>query len=218
VAFLEDDPARRTSELATVRQLARSEVEYRVRVGTAASVVADGDLTTDGERVYVTLAGDSMATPFRRFSMRSCLAHELEHARQFDDGELAFEREPGTGRWRPLHSTYDIGDEVKAWSAQLRVSRERDLWRRTDWGQIPRPSLLGEFAEARTDEARARVLRRNGYGNVYPVAGCLVRFPNGEYRPGQLVRPSLRPGFFGRVARRDSLAPLNPDYSAMGGG
>jgi hypothetical protein len=48
------------------------------------------------------------------------LAHELEHARQFDQGELGL---AGNGRdWGPLVASYDLFDEVNAFSAQLAIS------------------------------------------------------------------------------------------------
>ena len=53
VAFLERDPERYAPELATVRQLERSDVEYCVRVGGDFRSGVDGELTTDGERVVI---------------------------------------------------------------------------------------------------------------------------------------------------------------------
>lgn len=200
VAVLERDPAKYATELATVRQLERSEVEYRVRVGGPLPDGADGALTTDGERVYVDVPSDGdRAKFFSRFSERACLAHELEHARQFDDGEFVFARDPASGRWGPATPSFDIGDEVKAWSAQLRLSVGRDFWRRPRGTPAPRPSLLAKFAAAKSDGERARVLIENGYGHLTPAAGSATVSPVPGRRLGDLVRPCERPNLFFRM-------------------
>jgi hypothetical protein len=182
VAFLERDPERYAAELATVHQLERSEVEYRVRLGGDFRPGVEGTLTTDGERVFVSILSDRDAQVYSRFSERSCLAHELEHARQFDAGELAFERVAGV--WRVEWPSYDIGDEVRAWSAQLRVATNQDFWRRPEGSATARPSLLAKFAAARTDADRARVLGENSYGGLYRVQAA---------RSFVVIRPRVLP-------------------------
>jgi hypothetical protein len=194
VAFLERDPERFAAELATVRQLEQSDVEYRLTTGGTFERSVEGSLTTDGERVLVNV-GDG-----KGLSVNSRIAHELEHARQFDDGEIAFEQSPATGQWTAHHASYDIGDEVRAWTVQLRASVETDFWRRAKGEANPRPSMLGEFAKAETDEQRAEVLAARGYGNRRLVFGANVTFgASAGYEPRQLVRPAAGRRFFGRV-------------------
>ena len=188
--FLERDPHRFASAIATVRRLERSDVEYRFTTGGAFEWNVEGSLTTDGERVYVNIADRGA------MSRNSRIAHELEHARQFDDGEIAFERDPRTGGWVAHRASYDIGDEVKAWSVQLNASIEEDFWRRPEGGAWRLPSLLGEFAEVESDEARARLLAERGYGELARVPNSHVAFARSRgYGVGQLLRGHL----FGRV-------------------
>jgi hypothetical protein len=206
VAYLERRPETFAPELATVRQLERSEVEYRVRVGGTFRPGVDGELTTDGERVLISISngtgeGGRGSEPFSRFSERACFAHELEHARQFDAGEFAFERDPATGRWHAERPSFDISDERRAWEVQLRLSNHQDFWRRYEGGAKAEPSLLAAFAAAKTEAERTRVLRENGYGRLYAVPNCVVSAPTSEFRPGQLVRPSAASNLFGRVPR-----------------
>jgi hypothetical protein len=204
VAYLERDPATFAPELATIRQLQQSDVEYRVRIGGAFGDSVYGELTTDGERVIVRISDGEGANGrgveiFSRFSERACFAHELEHARQFDSGEFSFERDPATGRWYAERPSFDIGDEMRAWKVQLRLSNHSDFWRRPEGRAQARPSLLAEFAAAKTDADRMRVLQRNGYGAIYAVPNCVVSAPTSQIRPGQLVRPDRVSNFFGRV-------------------
>ena len=196
VAWLERDPERFAGELATVRQLERSEVEYRFVTGGAFEWNVEGSVTTDGERVFVNIADRGS------MSRNSRIAHELEHARQFDDGEIAFERNPATGRWSTNLASYDIGDEVKACHAQLRASLDSDLMRRREGSLFLEPTVLGVFARAETDAERARVLASRGYGWVSRAMCANVTFGRDKgYAARQLVRPDGARRFFGRVQR-----------------
>lgn len=174
VAFIEHDPARYSSERATVRQLEQSGIEYRIRVGGDFRPDVDGTLSTDGSCVVVAVSDGTGsngkgAAPCSRFSERACLAHELEHARQFDSRELSFTRDVRSGRWVPDPSSYDIGDEVNAWRAQLHVATGQDFWRRTEGSPAIGPSLLAIFAAQQSDAARASLLQRSGYGHLAPT-------------------------------------------------
>jgi hypothetical protein len=170
---------------------------YRGGVGGVFAPDADGNLTTDGERIFISVSPER-GTDRRVASMNACFAHELEHARQFDSGELAFTKDPETGRWYPDRASYDIGDEIKAWAAQLRAAPPTDFWLTREGPR--RPSRLRAFASARTDEQRARVLIEYAYRNVFPVPGRNVVFSSkSRYSAGQLVRPDQGRNFFGRV-------------------
>lgn len=111
--------------------------------------------------------------------MNGRLAHELEHGRQFDDGEISFLKN-SKGKWTASPTTYDIGDEINAFKAQLRASPS-DAFR----------SFLPSFANARTDDERKGVLVRisdgyreaakRGMGNNLNVPGK---------NPGDLIKSS----------------------------
>jgi hypothetical protein len=204
VSFLEEDSEKFASELATVRQLACSDVEYRLRTGSSFPPGAEGLLTTDGERVVIDVS-EGTDMDGRSASVNSCIAHEFEHARQIDAGEFAFWRDPETGRWLPLESSCDLGDEVKAWTVQLRASSPADLWTHSN-GTI-RPTRLLAFKNARTNEERVRILAKvPRYRNIRRSADCNVVFSSTTgYTAGQFLRPTEKANFFGR-ARTVSIA------------
>jgi hypothetical protein len=196
VAFLERDQHGFAGALDTIRRLAASDVEFRVAVGAGAPGEAHGSISTDGERVHVTIGptGGPCGEPV---SINARFAHELEHARQFEDGELAFAR-GACGRWFADSASYDIGDEVKAWAAQLAASSESDMWARR--GGRRAPSLLRRFADARDDRDRARVLlATTGYARLGPDLHRDVVVADPAAAPGRLLRTKY---FFGRVRAR----------------
>jgi hypothetical protein len=62
------------------------------------------------------------------------------------------------------------------------------------------PTFLSRFASAKTDETRARALVDVGYTHVRPVPNTNNVFPvRAGYDVRQLLRPTVRPNFFGRV-------------------
>ena len=203
LAFLLADPTKHRREIETVRGLGASNVTFVVALVKRLPPETGGRLTTDGERVFVSVLDEER----REGSLDSRLAHELEHARQFDAGELGFMHDEATGTWRPMMSSYDIGDEVLAWEAQLRASRSSDFW--THKGGRADPTLLKLFANARSFEERARVLRARGYDNRNPAPFSNVAFPiEMGHSVGQLVRTGGR--VFARMhsvsGGRDELA------------
>jgi hypothetical protein len=199
VAFIASDPARFERELATLKRLEASDVQYVIRIGGELEPGVEGSLSTDGERVVVSVSNEG-GVYGEVASLNSRLAHELEHARQFDEGEIAFGRDARTGRWQPVYTSYDIGDEIKAWEAQLRASTPKDFWRVTD--RKRKATLLQLFAEAGSDTARGELLARSGYGNRNPVAESDVVFPEtAGFAAGQVIRPTEGRAFFGRVRR-----------------
>src|SRR4029079_5762736 len=72
-------------------------------------------------------------------------------------------RDPKTGRWRP-DSSYDIGDEVNAWSAQLRAASAKDFWKRD--GDHSTPTTLTRFASAHGAAERGALLHASGYDAI----------------------------------------------------
>jgi len=188
-----------------VNRLQGSEVEYRLSVGGNNFEGAEGNTTTDGQRINIAISnvgGSSGET----FSLNSRFSHELEHGRQFDNGELTFLK-GADWKWHPNPTTYDIGDEVKAWSAQLNTSTASDYWKTE--GGTRKPSLLRQFANAKTDDERAGVLARTGgYRNRNPNQNSDYVYAGKEnYKPGQLVRTN---DTFGRVNR---VAPPRPRWA-----
>lgn len=214
-ALLEKDPSKYAAEVETVRRLERSDVQYVVSVCGRFGRGVEGKLSSDGERVivYVTDIGGPAA---ETASLNSRFAHELEHARQFDAGELGLARDPNTGKWASHYGSYDIGDEVSAWRAQLALAIPQDFWAHRDgtWA----PTLLRQFANARTDDERARVLVQNGYRGVNPIFASNVRFAAAAgHAAGDVVRPNLSRGenLFARVfdVVPDTLRPETTDVS-----
>ena len=199
VSLIKENPDRFAPEIVTVEQLERSEVEYVVTLGGEFAWDVEGTLTTDGKRILINIA-DGRRHAGELMSTNSRIAHELEHARQFDDGEIAFERDASTGRWSTHLASYDIGDEVKAWNAQLRVSVKEDLRKRRTGSDFLTPSVLGEFARAETDAERAAVLASRGCASVRRAVDSNVIFSReAGYAPRQLLRPDAKRRFFGRV-------------------
>ncbi len=198
VTYLASDPARFERDIATLARLEHSDVIYVIRIADTFESGIEGSLTTDGERIFVNVSNRGGVR--QAASLNSRLAHELEHARQFDAGEIAFSRDAKTKHWTPVYSSYDIGDEVKAWEAQLRLASPRDFWFSAD--KVGEGTLLQIFAEAGTPERRADVLLRNGYTDRNPVVDSDVVFPASTgFKAGQVVRPDGDRTFFGRVNR-----------------
>src|SRR5262249_50349408 len=84
IEFLNKDKEKNKSELATIERLKSSDVDYQIGVGGKDFEGAEGNLTTDGNKIFVSISnvgGPNGET----FSLNSRFAHELEHARQFDN-------------------------------------------------------------------------------------------------------------------------------------
>lgn len=195
--FLDADAERYRAEIETIRQLEHSEIQYVIALCEPMGRGVEGCLSSDGERVVITVS-DQRGIGGDLASLNSRFAHELEHARQFDAGEFGLARHPDTGEWTSDYYSYDIGDEVKAWEAQLRAATPRDFWRGGETGS--RPSTLRQFANATTAKARATVLLQNGYRAVNPTFDRNVTIARKlGFAIGEVVRPSPDLAFFGRV-------------------
>ena len=181
------DPAKYGSLLATVNKLTNSEIKYVIQVTTddvGGGGNAEGSLTTDGQSVFVTVR--NIGNNHETFSLDSRFAHELEHGRQFEDGELSFVR-TSDGNWVPNPSSYDIYDELNAFKEQLKLSPQvhddsmLQYLRRNDTSDADKAKYL-----SRTYEKRKDVPSNNDY-----LWG---------YSKGTLVRPNQKhPNIFGRV-------------------
>lgn len=186
--FLNKDKKKYASELATLNQLKNSDVTYMIEVGgKQSSETAEGNTVPDaeGKSILVRIRNIGGAQG-EKFDRNGRFAHELEHARQFDSGELAFARSQD-GKWNPL--SYDIYDEVNAFNAQITVSPP-----------IKDTPLLQSLRDERINDGdRARLLINRAYpglenrqerANVDRAWGA---------KPGELVRPAANRPFFGRV-------------------
>lgn len=185
--LLNKDPKKYASELATLNRLEGSKINYIIGVTTkdvAGGGEAEGLTSTDGTNVLVTIRNRGNGQ--EKFTIEGRFAHELEHARQFDNGEFHFVR-TASGVWAPDPKTYDIYDEVRAFKAQLDVT-----------APVKDTSMLRMLRDDRlTDADRASVLRSS-----YPKRNQTdtnVTYLWGA-PPGALVRPNAQhPNVFGVV-------------------
>jgi len=116
---LAGDPKKYAQLLATIELLRNSRVNYRVNA-TIMTGKGEGFLSADKQGNVLVNVLNVGGPRGETMDMKGRLAHELEHARQFDQGELGL---AGNGRdWGPLAASYDLFDEVRAFSAQLAVS------------------------------------------------------------------------------------------------
>ncbi len=160
VEFLRRDPVEFADELATLRLVESSKMEYRLRVGGDLVGYQEGSISTDGVRVLITVS--AVGGPDGEIaSINSRLAHEFEHARQFEMGEIGFVRDAVTGRWVADPKRYDIGDEIKAWRVQAKAANSKDLLQYRG-GEL-HETLLRRFTRAKSDEERAEVLLKHAY-------------------------------------------------------
>jgi hypothetical protein len=143
----------------------------------------EGRTSTDGTNVIVTIRNIG-GPQGEKFSLEGRFAHEFEHARQFEDGEISFVKS-AKGEWGPNPRDYDIYDEVNAFKAQLGVS-----------APIQDTGMLRSLRDDRSsDDDRAQTLVTNGYKNRVEHR-VNTSFP--KFKSGELVRPTQVPGYFGR--------------------
>lgn len=191
VAFLKKNPEKYKNELATIEKLTNSDVNYIIVVGAKVTTEnAEGNTMPDakGENILVNITN----TADEKFERNGRFAHELEHARQFDDGELAFyghtvkDGKNTKTVWSPM--SYDIYDEVNAFRAQINVS--------APVGDTPQ---LKTLRLERDDTDFATRLRSSGgsYGKLAETR-TNVNFMS---PPGTLHRPTDKSKFFGRQYR-----------------
>jgi hypothetical protein len=175
-------------------------VTYKISLGgsNTFSGGTEGEVTSDGKNVLVTLGGVG-GPQGERYSLNSRFAHELEHARQFDSGEFAFAFDAKTGKLLGEVNS-DISSEVEAWQAQIIASTASDFQVK---GGSKQPEfqfrVLEEFQKATTNDERAGVLarisdtyksiadrtnQRGNYGENFTL--------NNLVPPGTLIRPSDR--------------------------
>ncbi len=172
-----------SDEYKTVIQLQSSDINYVINVGTGlntdGSDSQEGHTTTDGKNVLIDINNEGNGK--EKTSLNGRMAHELEHGRQVDNGELSFVKV--LGKWMP--NNYDIGDEVNAFKAQLHASPGDG-----------NKGFLRDFALAKSDEERGKILARNSSGYATAAKNTddkYVDIPG--YKSGDIIKLDT---FFGR--------------------
>jgi RHS repeat-associated protein len=191
--FLNKDPKRNASELATLRQLKDSDVTYVIKLDESSTDFSngkEGNLTSDGKLVFVNIANAGNGT--EKFSFNSRIGHELEHARQFDSGEFAFAFDKNGKSIGTV--AFDISEEVKAWQVSLKLASNADFKVKGGSLQGLEFSVLKEFRGSKTDDERSQVLARisNNYESTYARGGYDTNFTVQGVAPGTLIRPRDR--------------------------
>ena len=186
---LNKDPKKYSNELATINRLTNSKVNYVIKLGTKGfSETAEGNVLPDNNGNIVVGIRNIGGASGEKYDLNGRFAHELEHARQFDAGEIAFGRDAKTGNWFAYPSVYDVMDEVKAFNAQVNVAPPaKDT------------TLLRSLRDDRiSDDDRARILLSSGYSHLKDRGRNLNYRPYESLgkKPGEIVRTSQ---FYGVV-------------------
>ncbi|MBL0240346.1 MAG: RHS repeat protein [Chloracidobacterium sp.] len=199
--YLEKCGSKCEDELKTLNRLLNSKVTYLINLksGDDKSKTGEGELRTDGKKIIIDI--DNVGGPSgEQYSLRSRFAHELEHGRQFDNGELAFSSDDGGKTWRPV--AFDLSDEVKTHSAMLRVASASDFTNKDAGGRVVGRSRLGDFKNAKSDEERLDVIRASNYGvKRMNLADGPINFQPAKSisdgkKPGEIVQTTA---WFGRI-------------------
>jgi hypothetical protein len=176
--FLNKDPKKYASELATIEQLKKSDVNYVVRLdqsGTDYANGKEGGVTTDGKDVFINIANQGNGR--EQFSLNATFGHELEHARQFDSGEWGFVSDTNgnfvdkSGNFVGGTIGLDITDEIKAWAVTAKLATNSD---KLVMGGNSDPAfqfrILDAFNKAGTDVAKGEILSKiGGQGSSYDM-------------------------------------------------
>ncbi|RME18316.1 MAG: hypothetical protein D6799_03040 [Bacteroidetes bacterium] len=195
VEFLNKDPKKYASELATIEQLKKSDVNYVIRLdqsGTDYSNGREGGVTTDGKDVFINIANQGNGS--EKFSINATIGHELEHARQFDSGEFGFVSDKNgnfvdkNGKYIGSFVGVDITDEVKAWAVTAKLATATD---KMVMGGNTNPEfqfrILDEFNKS-SDKAGVLAKIADNYKNMSTKESG---FPSIKGQPvGTLIRPT----------------------------
>ncbi|MBS1797911.1 MAG: RHS repeat-associated core domain-containing protein [Acidobacteria bacterium] len=202
VAFLNKNAKKYASELATLEQLKKSDVNYVVKLdqsGTDYANGKEGGVTTDGKDVFINIANQGNGR--EQISLNATFGHELEHARQFDSGEFGFASDKNgnfvdkNGKFVGTAVGVDVIDEVKAWAVTAKLATDKDMM---VLGGSSDPAfqfrILDTFNKAATDADKAAVLAKMSptYANEFKRGTVSVNFSlNGTGVPvGTLIRPT----------------------------
>jgi len=148
----------KNKRIAEIRQrilrLQASEIEYRIRVLDRRSRGGEGGFTM---ALSDTVIGVNI---FDRapFSKRLRLAHELQHAYQFETGRLGYLFRKSEQRWKPI--LYDMHDEADAYDVEWAVYRAAPNPSDTD--AVGR--MIKHYPARGSTEEKISYLRAHGYG------------------------------------------------------
>jgi RHS repeat-associated protein len=114
------DPEGHATLLATIQLLKNSRINYRIDAsGTEGT--GEGFLSADNRGNVLVSVRNIGGPSGETMDMNGRFAHEIEHARQFNQGELGLMKRGD--KWGAFPPSYDLLDEANAFSAQLVASR-----------------------------------------------------------------------------------------------
>ncbi len=89
---------------------------------TTIFVYDEGRVNPDenGDKIMINIR--NQGNKHESWSLNSRLAHELTHAKQFDDGDIGFFKDAKTGKWWVTEGSADAFDEVNAYRASIAVA------------------------------------------------------------------------------------------------
>jgi len=139
--------------LQKILRLQASSIEYRIRVLAHRSKQGEGGFT---KAISDTVIGVNVLS-HAQFSKRVRLAHELEHAYQFETGRLAYWNY--AGKWYPF--LYDMQDEVDAYDVGWAVYRAAP----TPTDVLAAGGMLVHYPATGSMAEKISYLRAHGYGH-----------------------------------------------------
>lgn len=194
------DPKKFGDLWGTIQRLEGSGVTYNINVA-ATSPYGDGvegsvDISSNGNEIDVNIVLSGGTS--QEFSQNSAFAHELEHARQFDNGEWGFILTPdkhgelmvGGKRYSVKRDGFDIVDERKAWQAMLPAANGFDNALRLPHGSDDGP-FLGRIAPTVKAKKVEGII-----ADLNPSYGALTKV-----KPGDFLSASAPKGAQGTVLR-----------------
>ncbi|MCC7306483.1 MAG: RHS repeat-associated core domain-containing protein [Acidobacteria bacterium] len=202
------DPKKFGDLWATIQRLESSGVTYNISVADR-SKYGDGvegsvDVSSNGDAIDVNIVLSGGTS--QEFSQNSAFAHELEHARQFDNGEWGFILVPDKNgaitingkRYSQTTDGLDITDERKAWQAMIPAANGFD-----NTLKLPHDSNDGPFLGRIATTVKAKKVE----GIIADLNNSYGEMPNRETgffanAPRNAKGTALRPGLVGTDGRR----------------
>jgi len=192
VNSLKDNDPNKVKLQATIKRLEESGVTYVINVSTdikGRGAEVEGNVQPDeqGEKIMVNIR--NLGNKSEVWSLNSRFAHELEHARQFDAGEIGFERRGDSG-WSVM--AFDHFDEVNAYRASVAIAV-------TNGADNTNPKLRGiitGFQDAKGDSAKELIAytRYRGLGEKEVIRQSNIRNINFENVLDGLQKPKFKGG------------------------
>jgi RHS repeat-associated protein len=155
--LLYSDRVKYAKEITTLEQLEKSERNYVITLTTKGFDRNAEGYTRPDKDGNITIALKNEGNGSEKLDLNGRMAHELEHGRQFDSGELTFAPD-SKGIWSPYFEHYDVGDEVKAFNAYLNVATKA-----SDQRAYP---IIRKLRRAENDAQKASYLLNGEYSNL----------------------------------------------------